>query len=310
VRDRTIIGRRPVRALLAAALLGLAVALGSPGTAAFADGTLGGFDTSDDSANGHAVVHRCVLYANASGFGADCAGGDPTKTVKEILGDDPFAECRDEPITSDDSPPSTHDGEKGAWYLETCLRGIKPDGTGDFTRTTELVWFPAGTPVPVLTQNQNNAWRVYRSRYPSPKAQFGPATAPRVLIPTFFWLTNDTGDTITRTVFDGVRDMDMRARVEQIEVSPGVDEHEKSISCKAPLLRYDYNLGIFNQPSTCSYDYQRSSASKPDHIYEVIVQADWVVEYQTADGRWIRLGAIPLSQITKTPVDEIQTVVG
>ena len=83
-------------------------------------------------------VHRCVLYANTSDFGADCVGGTSDLTVKILLHDDLFPECRFDPIPSDVSPPDTHDGEAGAWYLKTCLKGIQPDGSGHFTRTTEL----------------------------------------------------------------------------------------------------------------------------------------------------------------------------
>jgi hypothetical protein len=304
-------GTRRLLPILVAGVLSLAFAVLSPATPALAGGP-DNHPPGDHKPGGRppVAVNRCVLYANESGFGADCAAGSSTKTAKEILGVEDFAVCRDDSLSVDVSPPSTHDGDIGAWYLETCLKGINPDGTGDFTRTTEVVWFPAGTPVPVLTQNQSDAWSVYRSTYPSPIAQFGPATQPRVLIPTFFWLTASTGATITRTVFDGTRNMLMRARVEGIEVSPGIKDGEETIPCDAPLLPYDHRLGIYNQPSTCSYEYHRSSADKVNDVYQVIVQANWVVEYQDAHGHWNPLGAFPLSQITKTPVDEIQTIVG
>jgi hypothetical protein len=300
--------RRPAQ-LLSTVIGIVALVVLAPATAAFAGGGDGPPPDQQQSGGETRTVNRCVLYANPAGFGADCAGGKSAISIKLILHGDPFPECRDDPIPGDVSPPSTHDGEEGAWYLETCLKGIKPDGTGDFTRTIELVWFPKGKPVPVLTENQKNAWDSYRSTYPKPVPQFGPAAQPRVLIPTFFWLTNTTGATISRTVYDGTRDMVMRARVDQIEVWPGVSDTEKPFTCNGPVPHYDFSRDIFDQPSNCTYEYQRSSAYKPGEIYNVMVQADWVVEYQVADGSWQRLGAFPLSDTLKTPVDEIQTVV-
>jgi hypothetical protein len=302
--------RARLGSILVGAALGLALAVLSPASAAFAGGQ--GAPPTDPVATGGgvAVSHRCLLYANQSGFGADCAAGKSHKSAKEILGVEDFATCRDEPIPDDVSTPRNHIGEEGAWYLETCLKGINPDGTGDFTRTTEVLWFPKGKPIHVLTQNQQDAWNSFQSTYPSPTAQFGPATAPRVLIPTFFWLTDSSGATITRTVFDGTQDVEMEARVVRIEVSPGLKDGEEPFPCDAPLLHYDPLLSMYNQPSHCSYEYHRSSANKVGHIYQVIVKADWVVRWRPVGGEFgPPLGAFSLSQITKTPVDEIQTVV-
>lgn len=301
--------RRQVAAMLAAALLGLAFALLAPGPAAFAGGSLDDVGGSDTTSGSTEVVNRCVLYANASSFGADCAGGSSGLTVKDVLDGEKFPECRHDPIPGDVSPPSTHDGEEGAWYLKTCLEGIKKDGGGDFTRTTELVWFPDGEGVPGLSVNQRRAWSFFRSTYPSPVPQFGPASQPRVLIPTFFWLTDSTGRTISHTVFDGTRDVLMQARVDQIEVTPGRYDDERPFVCTGPIRPYDHSRGIYNQVSNCSYEYDRSSAFTADRNFDVTVQADWVVEYQRPDGTWRQLGRFPLGNVFETPVDEIQTVV-
>jgi hypothetical protein len=295
-------------------VLALAVAFVMPGTMAVA-GTTGDGDGTHSVVNNQAVVHRCVLYANEVGFGADCVGGDAGgTTIKQLLHGEKFPECRFVPMTGDISPPSTHDGEKGTWYLKNCLKGIKDDGTGDFTRTIEFAWVPDGTPVPTLTLNQAAAWNTYRTAYPEPTPQFGPATLPRVLIPTYFWLTAATGSAIEHTVYDGTREVLMRAHVESLNISPGgykadktVDD--KTIHCPAPVPPYDHSRGIFDQASTCSYEYTRSSAVSPDKTVNVIVEADWVVEYQLADGTMQLLGRVPLSRVAVTSVDEIQTVV-
>jgi hypothetical protein len=133
---------------------------------------------------------------------------------------------------------------------------------------------------------------------------------PRVLIPTYFWLTDDTGETIRRTVFDGTRDVHMQARVEQTEVSPGRFENQQPLVCPGRGVPYDHSRGIYAQASNCHYEYDRSSAFRPDNTYELSVQANWVVEYQLADGSWKRLGMFPMDNIFYSQVNEIQTVVG
>lgn len=257
------------------------------------------------------TVNRCVLYANYSGFGADCAsgaGGDVS--VRDILDGQPFPECRYDPVPADLVPPDTHDGEDGEWWLKTCLEGIRRNGTGDFERTSSFEWFPAGQPVPQLTPEQLQAWGFFRAAYPVPIPEFGPASVPRVLIPTYFWLSESTGRTIATTVFDGTRYVPMRARVDQIEVFPGRYAVERPLVCPGAGIPYDRSRGIYAQLSTCRYEYDRSSAFRPEDTYDVLVQADWVVEYQLADGSWRRMGTFPMRSVFETPVNEIQTVVG
>lgn len=297
-------------ALLAALVLGLTLALMSPGTAAFAGGDAIEMPTKDPTGGSTVTLHRCVLYANTHSFGADCAGGGPGVTVTDLLRGAKFPECRFEPLPSDVTAPTTHKGEKGAWYLKSCLQGIKDDGTGDFTYTIEFKWVPEGTPVPVLTQDQKNAWNTFQSSYPRPVPQFGPATLPRVLIPTYFWLTHTSGDTIEHTVFDGTRQVLMRAHVEQLVITPGGYHDDRTFTCPEPVPAYDRSQGIFQQESGCSYDYKRSSAVMADKTFDVIVEADWIVEYQLADGTMKQLGRFPRVEALKTPVDEIQAVVG
>jgi hypothetical protein len=255
-------------------------------------------------------VNRCVLYANASGFGADCAAGSGDGvSITDILHGQKFPECRYDPLPGDVTPPDTHNGEPGTWWLETCLRGIRPNGEGDFERTSEPRWFPAGADVPTLTGVQRRAWAFFRAAYPVPIPEFGPASQPRVLIPTFFWLSESTGRTIATAVFDGTRMVPMRARVDQLDVYPGRYADEKGLHCPDAGTPYDHSRTIYQQTSTCDYEYDRSSAFRPDHTYDVLVQADWVVEYQRGDGSWRRLGTFPMRNIFKTAVDEIQTVV-
>lgn len=294
-------------AAAAAVLVGTLVL--SAGTAA-ADGRFGG---SPDPASGPVTetVNRCVLYADYSGFGADCAAGTGGGvTVKDVLDGQKFAECRYEPVPADLTPPATRDGEQGEWWLKTCLEGINPNGGGDFERVSSFEWFPVGEEVPRLTPEQQRAWGFFRAAYPVPIPEFGPASVPRALIPTYFWLSESSGRTIATTVFDGTRMVPMRARVDQIEVLPGRFEGERPLVCPGAGLPYDRSRGIYAQLSSCRYEYDRSSAFRPSDTVDVVVEAAWVVEYQLADGSWRRLGTFPMASAFETPVNEIQTVVG
>jgi hypothetical protein len=259
-----------------------------------------------------AQVDRCALYASTSGFGADCAGGRTPGSLKKVLGEQTFPECRYEVLTeaNDDGvpyDPAAHPDEAGQWFQVTCLKGIRPDGTGDFTRVTSVQWFPATDPPDPMTPEQEAAWNFIRSVYPAPMVAFGPAKLPRVLIPTYFWLGQGSGQQIDETVFDGVREVRMRARVDQIEVTSGA-EGAATLTCPGAGMPYDHSVGVYLQPSTCRDQYERSSAIMPDQVYEGTIAADWVVEYQLTDGSWQRLGVFPQSDDFRTAVQEIQTV--
>jgi hypothetical protein len=259
-----------------------------------------------------AQVDRCALYASMRGFGADCAGGRTPGSIKEVLGKQTFPECRYEVLTeaNDDGvpyDPAAHPDEPGQWYQVTCLKGIKPDGTGDFTRVTSVQWFPQTNPPDPMTPEQEKAWNFIRSAYPPPMVAFGPAKLPRVLIPTYFWLGQGSGQEIVKTVYDGVRNVTMRARVDQIEVTSGAKD-APTLICPGAGTPYNHSVGIYRQASTCHDQYERSSAIMPKLVYEGTVSADWVVEYQLANGSWQRLGLFVQSDDFQTAVQEIQTV--
>jgi hypothetical protein len=306
--------RRELGVRLAVALLAVLASLAVTTSPARAADIVIPRHGAEPTGPGAAVEHRCALYANSGGFGADCATGGSKGSLKAVLGNQEFPECKYELLTPENQDqvpyvPPQPDGLVGKLYLVTCLKGIKPDGTGDFTREAVAQWFPDSQPPPVLTPAQQQAWDAMHTAYPEPVPQFGPGSLPRVLIPTFFWLRPESGAQIERTVFDGVRDVPMRARVEQIEVTPGV-EHAKLLVCPGAGTPYNWLADIYHQTSTCQYLYARSSASMPQQMYDVTVTAVWVVEYQLADGTWNELGLFPQAKVFPTPVQEIQTVVG
>jgi hypothetical protein len=270
-------------AMTGLALLGASMLIGAGAARADGSGDFPGGATPTGPAV--QVVDRCALYANYGGFGADCATGGGGTDIKKLLGGEKFPECKYELLTDankDQVPfvPTTHGGEDGHWYVQTCLKGIKPDGSGDFTRLAQAVWFSTEHPPPALTDNQHKA--------------------------TFFWLRPESGAQLDRTVFDGVRDVAMRARVSQLEVRPGVGDTQ--LNCPGAGEPYNRAEDVYHQHSICRYLYERSSARAPGQKVLVSVTADWVVEFQRADGTWQRLGLFPLTKEFPTPVQEIQTV--
>jgi hypothetical protein len=310
----TSLRRGARRALRGCVLVAVNVVLVATASAALADGgTLDGLP-GPAVPSGAVVtqVDRCSLYASTRGFGADCAGGHTAGDLKKVLKGQDFPECRYElltPANDDGVPydPKAHPDGTGRWYVVTCLKGIKPDGTGDFTRVISVQWFPNNNPPPTLTPEQNEAWNFIRSAYPPPKVAFGPASLPRVLIPTYYWLGQGSGDEITKTVFDGVRDVTMRARVDGIVVTSGAKD-APTLRCPGAGLPYDHSVGIYLQTSSCHDQYDRSSAIMPHDLYVGTITANWVVEFQRGDGSWQRLGMFPQSDDFKTAVQEIQTV--
>lgn len=265
------------------------------------------------SSGSTAQTGACVLYANAAGFGADCvAGSGGTMTVAEMLDGDPFPGCRYEDPPPDVLPPDPPEGQEGYYLVETCLVGYDPAAPLPPDQRKRVVrWFfvPKGTPrPPELTPNQQLVWNIYRSTYPTPFPQFGPARTPRALIWTYLWLGGESGRPITKTVWNGARMVTMTARVEQTLWKPGYDDTQ-TVTCAGAGLPYNRARDLDDQLSDCRYEYARSSAIRDDDTFDAVVEAVWVVTYEDGGGER-ELGRFPVAVTFETEVEEIQAVSG
>lgn len=301
-----------VRSVVLVAATAAVVTLLSP-SAALAGGDQKEKPKTPPSSGSTAQTGACVLYANSAGFGADCvAGSGSTKTVAELLAGDPFPGCRYEDPPADVLPPDPPEGKEGYYLVETCLVGYDPAAPLPPDERKRVVrWFfvEKGTPrPPELTANQQLVWNIYRSTYPSPFPQFGPARIPRALIWTYLWLGGESGRPITRTVWNGARYVTMTARVERTLWEPGLRDAE-TVTCTGAGVPYDRSRGLDGQLSDCRYEYARSSAVRDDDTFDAVVEAVWVVTYE--DGGAVReLGRFPIAVTFETEVEEIQAVSG
>lgn len=303
---------RRTAARLASVLTG-AVLLCAPGQA-FAGDQPNSPGNKPPSAGSTATTGACVLYANSAGFGADCvAGSGGTMTVEQILAGDPFPGCRYEDPPADVVPPDPPEGKKGYYLVETCLVGYdpaKPLPADQRKRVVRWYFVEEGKPrPPELTPNQQSVWNIYRSTYPTPFPQFGPARIPRALIWTYLWLGGGSADPISKTVWNGSRFVTMTARVETTLWKPGARDADL-VTCPNAGMPYDRHRGLDDQLSSCRYEYERSSAIRDDDTYDALVEAVWVVTFNDENGAQQVLGRFPMAVTFETEVDEIQAVSG
>lgn len=296
-------------ALFVAGLTGPLVMLG-PGVAQAGDG-INGPAPKPPTGGTTATTGACVLYANASGFGADCvAGTGGTVTVEQLLKGDPFPGCRYEDPPPDVVPPDPPEGKTGYYLVETCLVGYDPkDPLPADERKRVVRWFfvEEGQPrPPELTPNQQTVWNIYRSTYPSPFPQFGPAKTPRALIWTYLWLGGASGRPISKTVWNGQRYVTMTAAVETTVWEPG-STGARTVTCTGAGTPYDRHRGLDDQLSDCRHEYDRSSAVRDDDTYDAVVEAVWKVTYDDGGGERV-LGRFPIAVTFETEVEEIQAV--
>ncbi len=307
---------RPVRLAVAVAALVAAVVCLPQASWAGPTGQLAPSSPPVASASASkAQVHRCTLYASANSFGASCGGGSGARgrTWRQLLAGNAFVACHDESVPAGvELPPPPPDSGPGDYWLETCVRDFDVDQVGGGARAhteTTLVWIQDGVDeVRRIPPHMGWLWDSFDSAYPTPVLTTGPTAYPRVNVPTYFWLVPETAAPLTKVVFDGVQDITMTARLVRLQVRPGVKAGEDPIECGAGVTTYDTTRTPFDQPSTCTTTYTRSSASLPDEAYPVRANAYWQVGYTDA-GSYRQLGLFDVSTLQLLPVQEVQAVV-
>lgn len=299
-------GRGPL-AVLAAAVL---VLTGAPAPA-----TAGGGDPQGSAVrSGVARSHGCTLYANGGGFGALCGSGvrGRGRTWLARLEGNPFVRCRQDDVPPGVGTPPAPDGA-GRWMLETCMQSFdlnRVDG-GDPIPVTRLVWVPAGGGLGPVPPWMDWFWDSFATSYPQPLLRVGPTVRPRVNVPAYFWLDGDGTDPVTRQVFDGVQTLTMTARLRRLEIDPsgGGRISVGPVDCADPTVPYDPATGPFQQVSTCTFTFPRSSASLPGFGYPIRADAFWEVGWTDAAGTYRQLGTFPVTGYQLLVVQEVESVV-
>lgn len=308
----TLAGRRSgARAAAVTAVLALSVLL--PASSAAAGIGTGGSPTPPSPTPPKVQqVHRCTLYASEVGFGASCAGGQSGEahTWRELLAGHPFVACHDEPVPSGLALPPRPPGQRdGAYYLETCIVDYDLDqvaGGPHAHPETTLVWIPGSQQVQHVPPWMVWLWSAFDTAYPTPVISAGPTAFPRVNVPAYFWVTPATAAPITRDVFDGVETITMRAELVRFTVRPGVRPDEDPIDCGDGATPYDASRTPFDQASTCTFTYDRSSAHLPQQAYPMRGDAYWQVGYTDSAGTYHQLGVFDIGTIQRVPVQEVE----
>jgi hypothetical protein len=341
-------------ALVMAMSVSMAMALGAgAGQLARADSGPGGgivVQPPPTDGNGTTVADagNCVIYHSAAHFGKDCTdGGVAGAPVRSLYphGTTDFDVClwtRADPETEDlyqANPAYPHPGH--AW-VETCLTGVDPDISAfrqtHLQETAKTVWVPLADEATVTTPppGQPALWHALVGQYPDPVLTFGPATDPRVNIPTYASLDPTTqrsakiGVVGVDTPQGNDQNVTMWAEVSGIDVQPGptasftavgmpsasVDRdgagNPISVQCSGEVAWQDgWTAAALTQPApgACAYSYLAGSVNLTDQAYSVVVTATYVVHYTVGGGPVQTMnGAVTRTKITQVPVDEIQTL--
>jgi hypothetical protein len=203
--------------------------------------------------SGSEVVGRCTLYANPDAFGETCpARSSPGRqTFLEVLAGAPFPRCRVDPLPAGFAAPRAPRGRVGRWMVRTCLSNVSAAGVGPggVRRQAELVFFPAGSRVPVLTPGQRTVWTRLEADYPVPVVVFEPVSPPRVNVAVSFHLVTSATDadrvrretvvtpdgrslsTLVISTVAGQTNTPLRAYVTRTWIWPGVAVGETPVGC-------------------------------------------------------------------------------
>jgi hypothetical protein len=207
----------------------------------------------------------------------------------------------------------------GGWWLESCLEDVDLnsfDGGPDARTETRLVWVPTGRELREVPPWMDWLWDAFASSYPDPVLNVGPTVRPRVNVPAYFWLEGPSAQTQTREVFNGVETITMQARLVRLEVDPGaapgpggLGAPSGPVRCPGGAVPYDRSVGPFEQASTCTHTFRRSSASLPGHAYSVRADAYWQVGWVDPAGTFRPLGTFTVSTLQLLPVQEVESLV-
>jgi hypothetical protein len=277
----------------------------------------------------------CSLYGNPDGFGVVCAGGKGGfSTVKQILGRDRLPSCWDEELSvADLDRVVATDREDFGYYWQRCLTGIDPktltveaDGV---SFTQELVTFPkpvlkcppgklakpAGSCVVSLSARQRRLVAIQGADELIPFPVAVPSPIPKVRVNADVSFSDGSETSIGPVIQSGagVGTVRMQARVIGFSVSPTGDDGAK-IRCAGGGVLVSAGDTPSTVPGACWYRYLESSARQPDFRYPVSTTAIWQIRY-TSDAakipwrNWTLLNTVTKTQVTQTPVVEIQTLV-
>lgn len=316
VTSNDYFGRRLLAALLAAFLVAFAA---GPADANRkyppSDGDATSTPTPQEPAQ-QTTWHNCSIVSGPSYIGGVCAGSvNESRSVKEILGDDPVPDCWDEKVSDEElAAMGKHNvpGPDGyTYYWSHCLTGInkktKVREPGGVHISTELNPIPNGTPPRTLTHNQQVLVDGFadRSNVPTPIAVVSPSDHPRVGQDVAFSNASD-GDFYVRPLGAVIH-----AYVDHTYIEPLGAGRAPRIDCPGNGTVAEPGQRPVEGDGLCWYRYLHSSAGQADDVYQVQITSHWVVEISATGepGTYEPLDDFMKSATTRIPVTEIQTLV-
>ena len=310
---------RPVSSALAVAVIAV-VGLMGPASAEYNPPTTPPPPTTEpaepDTAANHGTFRNCTVVSGPQYLGLACAGkGNDTRTVKQILGDDPVPDCWDTRVTDPELAAMHLENKPGpdgwTYYWRRCLTGVdkktKTVEPGGMQIETELIRLPNSEEPKTLTDNQHDLVDGLgdNGNVPAPFAAVSPSDHPRVGANVAFWNTSD-GELVVRA-----GTVTLRAHVVRTSVAPLGKGVAPTIDCAGNGTRVMRGQVPTEGDDICWYKYLRSSAGQPDDVYHVQITSHWVVDISATGepGSFVRWDAFDKSAITRVPVTEVQTLV-
>jgi hypothetical protein len=274
----------------------------------------------------------CSMYANSTGFGAFCSTGSgrvksQNWSWRRLIGAGvPFVPCRDFDVPAGIDLPAPPQGK--TWSLRLTivdydLNAVNPPG-GKYAHLERAI-------VPVsqedrdqcpIMANQDRFWTHFKEGYPSPVLVINPTYTPRVNVPAYFALTQESSLVLREHVADedlayygNGQFLTMRAVVSTMRIDPG--DGTPAFDCLMGVDKlggdgYDEKQDPFHQASPCKHVYKHSSADQPDGMYTVKLSVFWEVSYLKTHGAWVPVGTgtYEVNAVQRLPVQEVQAIGG
>lgn len=265
--------------------------------------------TNDSGTTATTQAGSCSVVSSPSFLGLSCGDSQmTTRSVKQILGDDPVPVCWDDKLNGAELDALSYQNGESTWYWHRCLKGINPKTKkvqpGGVHFTVELLGIGPGEQVVTLTGNQQQLVNMYSTdgTIPFPVAGVSPSATPRV----GGWVSFFDGTDNVVTVRAGA--VVLRAHVASIKIEPVGEGTNPALTCNGIGYRAKRGETRLSHPAGCWYRYAASSADQTDNAYPVNITAHWVVEVSSGGG-YQPLNEFDKSQVTNVPVTEIEALV-
>jgi len=271
----------------------------------------------------------CSMYANSIGFGAYCSNGQVGTGVAappwkdRLKPGQVFVPCRDFPVPAGIKLGTPPKGKEWVLRITIVDYDLNSNYGGEKAHLERAI-------VPVSEDDRKQCmgentymdifWTFFDESYPAPALQIDPTYTPRVNVPAYFTLTQESsyilknfGTDLDIANYGPGQRLTMRGLVSKMVIDPGDGTGE--FTCLGGVLPfgfdgYDETKDPFHQINPCSHVYKRSSANQPDGMYTVKLTLTWQVDYWRNLQDWTNVGHAEVHAVQRLPVQEVQAIGG